>query len=449
MMTSTSVPWSSVLLAVLAAGFLLGGCAGAPDSSGAPEWLTSYPADPAFYVGIGGSDSGNLAEDREKAAAAARADLAAQISAQVSSDLEVRSSASSAGDFSESVERTVNESVEQNLKSVETVDTWISPDSGAWVYVRLSKATWAAIVNREIADLTLRVVGILEPVADGVLSEAEDMAALGRARAVLLSSPWGLNVKDEVFGGGGFLLDAVDAEISERTGSLVIRAAARPGRVKYGSEVNVAGTVVSGGRRNLGAYPLTVSRSGAEDLAFTSEAGGEFSLTLNPEALQPGTLRLEIGPDLSAWGVPGDGFPVTRTAVEVVIEPVLLAVSVDSGAAPELADLDGAVGDWISELPLPAEAVPPGRGDVDLEFAWTVFDFPRSERLANAPYIAEVGAVLTVSRRGNVLLVRDVEAFKDGGLDWDQAHKRSARGLLDSLADDPDLVSDLVEALGL
>jgi len=77
-----------------------------------PEWLSSYPASKSFYVGIGGSNTGNLAEDREKAAAAARADLAAQISAQVSSELKVSSQALADGSFTEKVDRTVNQSVE-------------------------------------------------------------------------------------------------------------------------------------------------------------------------------------------------------------------------------------------------------------------------------------------------------------------------------------------------
>jgi hypothetical protein len=428
---------------------LITSCAGSPDSKGTPDWLTSSPADPAYYVGIGGSSTGNLAEDREKAAASARADLAAQISAQISSDLEVSSRASSEGDFNESVERTVVESVEQNLKSVETVDSWFSPDHGAWVYVRLSKAVWAAIVNEEIADLTLRTNTVVDPVASGTLTEAENMAALGRARGMLLSSPWGLRVKDAAFSSGGFLIDRVDAEISDRTGSMIIRAEANPTRVKFGSEVVLSGFIASGSNRSLGAFPLIAARPGMSNFEFTTDPEGAFTVTLEPETLEPGTVRFEIIPDLSAWGIPPGGFPVSRAAVEVVVDPILLALSVNSSAAGGLSSLDGAVGDWISELPLPAETVSPGQGDIDMEFAWTVFDFPRSPTLANAPYITQVGAVLTVSRNGNNLLVREIDPFKDGGLDWNQAHQRAARGLLNLIAEDPLLVAELVAAFGL
>jgi hypothetical protein len=194
---------------------------------------------------------------------------------------------------------------------------------------------------------------------------------------------------------------------------------------------------------------LVLSGADIRSRSFTTDALGGYTVTVSPEALEPGTVRFEISPDLEAWSIPSGGFPVTRSAVEVIVDPVLLAVSVGSDAAPDLSVLDGAVRDWISELPLPAEAVAPGEGDIDLVFNWTVFGFPRSDRLANAPYITQVGAVLTVSRNNNVLLVREVEAFKDGGLDWNQAHQRSARGLLEKLTEDTQLIDELVTALGL
>jgi len=154
-------------------------------------------------------------------------------------------------------------------------------------------------------------------------------------------------------------------------------------------------------------------------------------------------------PDLAAWDIPPGGFPLSREILEFSVDPILLALQVDSSAAEELSSFGGAVGDWISGMDLPVETVSPGTGDLDLEFAWTVYDFPRSEKLANAPYITQVGAVLTISRAGNTVLVREIDAFKDGGLDWEQAHKRAARNLLKEIAEDPFLSGDLAEAFKL
>ena len=445
-----SARWDKVIAAAAAIlALAAAGCVTASGSSGVPDWLAEYPADPSYYVGIGGSDTGSIADDRNAAAASARADLAAQISAYVASELDISTSASSDGSFEESVKSSVSESVEGNLKSVETVDTWFSPDRGVWVYVRLSKDTWSAIIEAEIADLATRARGILKPVADGGMTLSAEAAALGRAREVLRSSPWGLSIRDEILGGSGFLVDSVDAAISERMGTLSIRIDAASPRIPYGTQAVLTGTVSSGTAREIGALPLVISGTAGMNASIATEPNGSFSVTLPTQNLSPGVVRFEISPDLSAWDIPTAGFPVSRGAVELAVEPVLLALDVDSSAAADLADFDGAVGDWISGLGLPVRTVSPGRGEVALTFSWTVFDFPRSERFANAPHMAEVGAVLTVSRGGEVVFTRNLDSVKDGGLDYDQAHERSARTFLDDLAGDGVLAADLTEALGL
>jgi hypothetical protein len=63
--------------------------------------------------------------------------------------------------------------------------------------------------------------------------------------------------------------------------------------------------------------------------------------------------------------------------------------------------------------------------------------------------MAEVGAVLTVSRGGNVVFTGELDAVKDGGLDYEQAHARSARAFLEALAGNHALAEDLTAALGL
>jgi len=222
------------------------------------------------------------------------------------------------------------------------------------------------------------------------------MAVLGRSRNTLMSSPWGLRVKDEVLGSDGFLIDSVDAQISERTGSLKVTAQVNLSSVKYGSEIVVSGAVESGSGGEMGAYPLVLTSLDAGHQSITTDPDGLFSITLAPETAGAGTFRLEIMPDLAVWDIPPGGFPLSRDVLEFTVEPILLALQVDSSAAGELSSFDGAVGDWISGMSLPLETVSPGSGDFDLEFAWTVFDFPRSEKLANAPYITRVGAVLTI-----------------------------------------------------
>ncbi len=93
----------------------------------------------------------------------------------------------------------------------------------------------------------------------------------------------------------------------------------------------------SGSKENLGAYPLIIARPEVGNFEFTTEPDGTFQVTLEPDALEPGTVRFEVIPDLSAWEIPPGGFPVSKTAVEVLVDPILLALSVNSSVAAEFA----------------------------------------------------------------------------------------------------------------
>jgi len=107
-----------------------------------PDWLSSPPADPDFYFGVGGAHTGDQAQDRENALARARADLAASISVDVVSVLELKESVNKDGVSIESLENRVKQSVEQSLMNLQTVETWFHPDKGVWVLVRMNKRDW-------------------------------------------------------------------------------------------------------------------------------------------------------------------------------------------------------------------------------------------------------------------------------------------------------------------
>lgn len=445
--TADSRRFLLILSVVLVMTGLLFSCAGGGNAGGTPEWLTSYPSDTGFYVGIGGSSTGNLVEDREVATAAARADLAAQISIQVKSELDIASSAGSDGSFSESVRQTINESVEQNLQSVETVDVWISPDDGAWVYVRLSKAVWAAIVKKEIADMTLRANTALQPVAAGTMTEAEEMAALGRTRVSLMASPWGPKVKDEVFGTNGFLTEAVDGAIASRGAGLLVQISVFPAQVKYGEDVTISGTVRSGFGRQTGTYPLVLNLPDEASVSLTTDPDGSFSIIRPSGYLGLNMVQMTVVPDLIAWGIPSRSFPITDATTELYVMTVPVSFTVSSEEVPYLYALTGAVSDWFTDLELPVDIRNSGAVDYEIDFTWRVYDYPRSDALANAPYISEVGAVITFRRGGNVVSVSEVESFKDGGLDWNQAHDRAGRALLKIMSEDPGLRAHLIEIM--
>jgi hypothetical protein len=175
---------------------------------------------------------------------------------------------------------------------------------------------------------------------------------------------------------------------------------------------------------------------------------GSFSVTVITDDLTPGTLRFVVQAALDGLGIPGDTYAVATSEPELTVDPLLLALTVDAVAVPTLSVLDGAVHDWVASLNLPVRIVPPGQGDVDLVFSWTVSDFPRSDRLKNAPYITRVGAVITVAREGQEITAVETEGYKDGGLDWNQAHERAAQGALEEIRMDSRLSEEIASALG-
>ncbi len=117
-------------------------CAGQTGQSIAePEWLSLPPSDPDYYFGIGGSDTGNEADDREAAIARAQADLAASISVDIISEFKLEEKLSG-GVSSETLENRITQSVNQSLVNLETMDSWYDPDRGYWILVRMDKSTW-------------------------------------------------------------------------------------------------------------------------------------------------------------------------------------------------------------------------------------------------------------------------------------------------------------------
>ncbi len=430
------------LAAAAMTAFFLVSCSSAVKTD-VPGWLSSFPAEEGFYIGIGGSNTGILADDRELAAAAARKDLAAQISTQVRSEMDVSSSASSDGGFLEFVSESINETVEQNLQEVETVDTWMSPDQGAWVYVRISRAKWASIVNREVADMTLRANTSLQLVVDGDSTEAEEMASLGRTRQSLLESPWGRRVKDEVLGTGGFLLEAVDAAIGERGSSLEISVDVSPRNTVYGRDIRVSGKVRSGSGRNLGTYPLFVTSPKMDgELPLTTDPSGSFSFVLRAGDLGLNNVSVTVGPDLAAWSIPDDRFAFTEASSEVFVAPIPLSFEVVDDTEGFFRPFTGQVVEWFSDLGLPVSINPPGDVEMKVSFLWRIEDFPVSEMTGGMRF-SRVGADIAFTRGNEVVAVHSLEMVKDGGLNFEQARQRAAETLLFRMSKNEDLAAEL------
>lgn len=129
----------------------LSSCMSSTDQSfeAEPEWMSAPPSEDGFYYGIGGSDTGDEAEDREIAISRAQSNLAASISVDVISELELNNKVAADGSSTETLESRIHQSVSQSLIHLETVDNWYHPNRGYWVLFRMNKAEWE---NQRKAD---------------------------------------------------------------------------------------------------------------------------------------------------------------------------------------------------------------------------------------------------------------------------------------------------------
>lgn len=114
-----------------------------------PDWISSPPSEEGYYYGIGGSDSGDEAEDREIAISRAQSNLAASISVSIISELELSNKVSADGSSTETLNSRINQTVSQSLANLETVDNWSHPDRGYWVLLRMDRTQWE---NQRKAD---------------------------------------------------------------------------------------------------------------------------------------------------------------------------------------------------------------------------------------------------------------------------------------------------------
>lgn len=142
-----------------------------------PEWLEHYPADPRFYIGIGGASKAELGTvANQHARETALAELISQIEVSVSSDqvlIETASDEEYAAFFNSLVKTQASKSIE----NYEVVDSWENDDE-VWVYLRLSKQDYERRVQEKMGIAKRQAMKALE---DGDISRdsGDFLKALG------------------------------------------------------------------------------------------------------------------------------------------------------------------------------------------------------------------------------------------------------------------------------
>ena len=432
---------------------LLGGigftsCASAPQCPPEPDWMRN-PEQEGYYVGVGSAHSGSQAEDRPVAEARARADLATRISTTIYSELEVATSSSSDGEYSQQVEELVNQSVETNIQDIETVDTYYCPSSGYWVYMRLSRDKWEAIQEQRRQEVVMRVEGLLDQVlADEESAFTDRIERLVRSYGLIGEVSFGEDLQGSLRGESGNLSDLVLNAIRQHADSLRISLAREIVELQIGEPLAVEGTLRSSLTSQSGPIKIVLKdKTGLKLSETTTDARGKFLLQL-PEGLStPGDTTLLIFPEVEAFKA------LKNQKLNAAIEE--LAVKVNMVPAGFLVDLknsqversvESEVRALFLNKDLPFEFSPQELpGGFNLKVDLFVEDFPKY--IEGAPDMAQAWAVVSLEYKGRSIYSYESAKVKDGGINPTQAHSRVLSKLLKNLQSEETLFSNIKTAL--
>ncbi len=437
---------AAMVVVVFTLGF--SACATAPECPPEPDWMRN-PEQSGYYVGVGSADSGNQADDRPVAEARARADLAARISTQISSELQITTADSSSGGFSQQVEELVNQSVETNLQDIETVDTYYCRSSGYWVYVRLSKAKWQAIQEARRNEVIRRVRDLLEPVLNDRSSLLTTrIERLQRSYDLIREATFGQELKGSIAGQSGNLSDLVLNSIQTHSDSLRLSLVQREIGTQVGQPFSLSGTLRSNLTENTGAVPVFLKTDSGSVLAESkTDEKGNFMIQVPEGFSEVGERKLLVSAELDTLQQLEER--ELHTAYQELVVNVRL---INAGLIVEVRNsqversVESEVRALFSDRQLPFEFSPQEiPGGYNLKVDLFVEDYPKY--IEDAPDMAKAWAVVSLEYDGRTVYSYESDFVKDGGITPDQAHSRVLSKLLKQLRSETGLFDNLKTAL--
>lgn len=441
--------WRFSAVAVLVV--LVAACASSGKLAQEPEWMSTYPQDERYYVGIGSSNTGNRSEDLERARAEALAQLAASISVEIRSETEYKEQ-EAGGEFASTVTNRISQTVDEHLQEVETVDSYYSPREGYWIYLRLNKREWARIQREEMERIGQRVRQVLRGAEEGSL--AERLGALGKSLRIVRESAYFGMVRTTLAGEEGLLSDLIEARIAALLAGL--RISMEPATIEL-TPVKTARVRISV-QGEEGRFPgmwhllLTPTAQGAAPQAERVRTGkeGAFTGRLAFRAFPLGEHQGEAKVDLSEYGLDEEGSELFRSpaaAFTIVKDPIKARLVVRSSGGQGVDGLEESVRAAVDELELPLSLSEEGRGAYTLEVAITFRDLPAYSE--EAIYFTKVRAAISLLHEGSSIYSSELQEVKDGGIDHAQARARAFRKLMGTLREHPGLEGDIAQAIGL
>jgi hypothetical protein len=407
------------------------------------------PEQSGYYVGVGSAHTGSRAEDRPLAEVRARTDLATRISTTIYSQLEVSISSSSDGEYSQQVEELVKQSVETNIRDIETVDTYYCPGSGYWVYMRLSRDKWDAIQAQRRQKVVTRVEDLLDQVlADEESAFTDIIERLVRSYGLIAEVSFGEDLKGKVLGERGNLSDLVLNAVQQHSDSLHISLDRELVELQIGEALTIKGTLRSSFTSQSGPIKIVLKdKAGRKLTDTTTDSRGDFLLQL-PEGLSvAGDTTLLILPEVDAFKGLGSrelDSAYEELAVKVNLVPAGFLVELKNRQVER--SVESEVRALFSNKNLPFEFSPQElSGGLNLKVDLFVEDFPKY--LDGAPDMAQAWAVVNLEYNGRSIYSYESAAVKDGGINPAQAHSRVLSKLLKNLQSEEALFSNIKTAL--
>jgi LPP20 lipoprotein len=431
----------AALGAVLLA-FLLSSCASAPEL---PGWISDYPSEGRYFIGIGSSNTGDQATDRDMAREEALSNIAASISTTIESELEVETGEETTGEEYARVRRRINEKVHQTLDGAEVADSFYSPSEGYWIYMRFPKEA----LERQKREIASRVEEIAAPLFDGSpLTVAQSLGLIERSHAVLLDSPYFAYLRGTLGGNKRVLIDILEETAARMLGVLDLTVS--PERLEGEAGEEAVLELAFHGSDSTGRLPLKALYEGETIFSGVTDNRGIYSAAVDLSSLPIGRGVLQVNLDLSAIGINSSDYflslPRPSTDFPFEVRPLTMGLAVEYQDDVDVEGIESMAAALFSASGLPFALVPQERGsEYLLRCRLIVEDFPRYKE--NSLEISQARLIIQIEREGDVLYTYESGAMKDGGLTLAQAHERTIKKLFAKIGSEQPYLENIVEVL--
>lgn len=238
--------------------------------NGKPDWLTSKPVQPSYYIGIGHSVKDGTNNYIQSAKNSALEDLVSEIKVNISST-SVLSQIDANKEFQERYEQIIQTTVADEIQEYEQVDSW-EDDRNYWLYYRLSKQRYKEIKDQLKRDAVAQGLDFFTKAKESE-RRSELVLSLGfyyqgfRAIEKYLGEPIRIDFEgkeilltNEIIASMQLVLDKIELTVSPREIILNRRLAQNDLAVS-------ANAVEKGSRKAIGDLPLSAAfEKGAGDV---------------------------------------------------------------------------------------------------------------------------------------------------------------------------------------